>query len=95
MKNLSIFEMRDPAMSKCPECGEFKLRISKSRNGRDRMIKKIPCFGIYHCTACDWRGIHSELNLAENIWSRVWLSLLVIIIAAILISIIIKKFVPV
>ena len=40
----------------CPECEEFSLYRSKSKNLKEKVFKKITRYKLYRCRECEWRG---------------------------------------
>ncbi len=40
----------------CPQCGQYKLYRSRSRNHIETLIKVILPYKTYRCHACNWRG---------------------------------------
>ena len=40
----------------CPQCGEYDLYRSRSRNIAEKIIKKLLPYKTYRCHNCNWRG---------------------------------------
>ena len=67
----------------CPSCSEENsLRISRSRNSKERIIQLIPFIEIYRCRKCGWRGWKFDLSLNKVILKKIIVYVLLALIAA-------------
>ena len=46
-------------MNECPQCSSTRIRHSRSRNSRERLLKLFN-HRAYRCIHCGWRGIVKE-----------------------------------
>ena len=51
------------AAKHCPQCGEYNLYRSRSRNFMEKIIKILVPYKTYRCHNCNWRGWMSKRKM--------------------------------
>ena len=55
-----------PSSQICPQCGEYDLYRSRSRNLIEKSVKKISPLRTYRCHHCNWRGWMTKQKASGN-----------------------------
>lgn len=93
MPGSNILVKRDAVLQKCPDCKTVgSIRISRSRNLVESIIKRITFLRIYRCKQCGWRGYKSTHVFTYESFKTLMLYIAIALICGIAVRMIIKRF---
>jgi predicted RNA-binding Zn-ribbon protein involved in translation (DUF1610 family) len=76
---------------KCPSCkNENTLRSSRARNVKEKILKAISFCEVYKCKKCGWRGWKIIISFKQKVIRKLFLYLLLMILAALIVYRILK-----
>lgn len=81
-----------PSMMPCPVCGKYRFHKSHTRNIREKLRKHFLHQQPYRCHACGYRGFVSRAVLKSKKDAKQYLLYLAVIIIAIIVSILMRRF---
>ena len=81
-----------PSMIPCPSCGKYRYHKSHTRNIYERMRRLLLRQSPYRCHECGYRGWVSKSLLKKKTTLKEFLLYLVIFIIAVLVGMIMKRF---
>ncbi|MGE5432572.1 MAG: hypothetical protein ACM3QX_15925 [Syntrophomonadaceae bacterium] len=92
MRNLAIFNFKNPAFDKCPSCQKTGvLHRSRARNIKEQLVKKFTFYSLYRCKGCGWRGYRSKLRVTSRSFANLFYYGLIILAAAFVVWSILKR----
>ncbi|MGE5401551.1 MAG: hypothetical protein ACM3S2_14210 [Ignavibacteriales bacterium] len=92
MKNLAIFNFRNPTFDRCPSCRKTGvLHRSRTRNIKEAIVKKVSPYGLYRCKDCGWRGYRAKVTFTSRSLVNLFYYGLIILAAGFVVWSILKR----
>ncbi|MBU2492625.1 MAG: hypothetical protein KJ571_08380 [Bacteroidetes bacterium] len=93
MPGTNILFKKDSVFQKCPECKKNgTLRVSRSRNIWETLIKRFTVLKLFRCKECGWRGYKSTLGFTFESFKTLLMYIAIALICGLAVKMIIQRF---